>query len=36
MGFQQAGLAAGADVYLTKPFSINELLTAVAQALGVN
>lgn len=32
----QAGLAAGADIYLTKPFSPIELLTAVEQALGVN
>ena len=30
----QAGLAAGADLYLTKPFSPLELLNVVAQALG--
>ncbi|MBI4491540.1 MAG: response regulator [Chloroflexi bacterium] len=29
----QAGLAAGADLYLTKPFSPLELLSAVEQAL---
>jgi CheY-like chemotaxis protein len=31
----QAGLAAGADRYLTKPFSPLELLTAVEEALGL-
>jgi CheY-like chemotaxis protein len=30
----QAGLAAGADRYLTKPFSPLELLTVVEQAVG--
>lgn len=30
-----AGLAAGADLYLTKPFSPIELLTAVEQTLGI-
>ena len=30
-----AGLAAGADLYLTKPFSPLELMTVVEQALGV-
>lgn len=30
-----AGLAAGADLYLTKPFSPLELLTAVERALGL-
>ena len=30
-----AGLAAGADLYLTKPFSPLELLTGVEQALGL-
>lgn len=30
----QAGLAAGADLYLTKPFSPLELLTVMEQALG--
>jgi two-component system phosphate regulon response regulator PhoB len=30
----QAGLAAGADRYLTKPFSPLELLTLVEQAVG--
>jgi CheY-like chemotaxis protein len=32
----QAGLEAGADRYLTKPFSPLELLAAVEQALGVD
>jgi CheY-like chemotaxis protein len=31
-----AGLSAGADRYLTKPFSPLELLTVVEQALGVS
>jgi two-component system alkaline phosphatase synthesis response regulator PhoP/two-component system response regulator VicR len=31
----QAGLAAGADRYLTKPFSPLELLTVVEEALGL-
>lgn len=31
----QAGLAAGADLYLTKPFSPIELLGTVDRALGV-
>jgi CheY-like chemotaxis protein len=31
----KAGLAAGADRYLTKPFSPLELLTVVEQALGL-
>jgi CheY-like chemotaxis protein len=31
-----AGLAAGADLYLTKPFSPFELLTAVENAAGVD
>ena len=30
----QAGKAAGADLYLTKPFSPLELLTAVEQVMG--
>ncbi len=30
-----SGLAAGADLYLTKPFSPLELLTVVEQALGI-
>lgn len=32
----QRGLAAGADRYLTKPFSPLELLTVVEDALGLN
>ena len=32
----EAGLAAGADLYLTKPFSPIELITAVEQALGLD
>lgn len=31
----QSGLAAGADIYLTKPFSPIELLTAVEEALDL-
>ena len=31
----QAGMAAGADLYLTKPFSPLELLTVVEEALGL-
>jgi CheY-like chemotaxis protein len=31
----ESGLAAGADLYLTKPFSPLSLLTYVSQALGV-
>ena len=32
----EAGLAAGADLYLTKPFSPIELITAVEHALGID
>ena len=32
----RAGADAGADLYLTKPFSPLELLTAVEEALGLN
>ncbi|MHB8617979.1 MAG: response regulator [Chloroflexota bacterium] len=31
----EAGMAAGADLYLTKPFSPLRLLTAVEKALGI-
>ena len=31
----EAGLAAGADLYLTKPFSPLELLTVLEKALGI-
>ena len=34
-GDREAGARAQADVYLVKPFSLQELLTAVEQALGI-
>ncbi|HUZ76164.1 MAG TPA: response regulator [Chloroflexota bacterium] len=32
----EAGLAAGANIYLTKPFSPLELLTVVERAMGID